>query len=424
MEFTIELATPADDADIRRLLATNPIPGQITLTYEREPDYFLGCGTMGHFYQVVVARHQPGGELAGVVSRATRPLFVNGQVEEVGYLSQLRIDERFQGRWLMPQGFRFLRQLHAGGRVTGYLAAIIEDNEQATGILVKRPRRGYPTFRQICRLWTLALILRSPKSIPASTYEISRGSTANLGPNPKNSCPSSNKMDIDTLPFGSGSSGLGPNPKNSCPSSNKMDMDTLPFGSGSSGLGEIVAFLRQHGAARQFFPAYTEADFGDSPLTRDCKVKDFILARQQGELVGAIGLWDQSAYKQSVVQAYSGTLGRLRPLYNPGLRLIGAQPLPSPGEQIRFAYASFICIANNDPDIFDLLLRCVYNLATERGYAYLMVGLTENDPLLAVARRHFHIPYRSQLYIVCWDEENSWPWRLDNRIPYVEIAAL
>jgi hypothetical protein len=368
MKFTLGLATPADDADIRRLLATNPIPGQITLTYEREPNYFLGCGAMGHFHQVVVARHQPSGELAGVVSRATRPLFINGQVEEVGYLSQLRIDERFQGRWLTPQGFRYLRQLHTDGRVSGYLASIIEGNEQATGILVKRPRRGYPTFRHICRLWTLALILHSPKPIPASAYEISRGSTTDLG--------------------------------------------------------EVITFLRQHGATKQFFPAYTEADFGDSPLTRGFNLEDFFLARRQGNLVGVIGLWDQSAYKQSVVQAYSGALGRLRPLYNLALRLIGAQPLPSPGEQIRFAYASFICIANNDPDIFDLLLRYVYNLAVERGYAYLMVGLTEDDPLLATARRYLHLPYRSQLYTVCWDEENSWPWKLDDRMPYIEIASL
>jgi hypothetical protein len=58
-----------------------------------------------------------------------------------------------------------------------------------------------------------------------------------LGPNPKNSRTLSNKMDMDILPFGSGSFGLGPNPKNSRTLSNKMDMDILPFGSGSFGLG-------------------------------------------------------------------------------------------------------------------------------------------------------------------------------------------
>jgi hypothetical protein len=368
MEFILELATPADDPDIRRLLAENPIPGQIALTYEREPDYFLGCGTMGRCYQVVVARHRPSGKLAGVVSRATRPLFINGQVEEVGYLSQLRIDQRFQGRWLLPQGFHYLRQLHTGGRVKGYLAAIIEGNTQATGLLVNHPRRGYPAFQEICHLWTLALILRGPKRIPSSPYQISHGSMADLS--------------------------------------------------------EIVGLFKQHGSAKQFFPAYTETDFGGSALTRDFKVEDFILARQKGKLVGVLGLWDQSAYKQTVVQGYSGSLGRWRALYNLGLRLVGAQPLLSPGEQIRFAYASFICMANHNPDAFRLLLRYVYNLAVERGFTHLMVGLPEKDPLLPVARQYWHIPYHSRLYIACWEDDQDWFKKLDNRIPYIEIAAL
>jgi hypothetical protein len=101
-----------------------------------------------------------------------------------------------------------------------------------------------------------------------------------------------------------------------------------------------------------------------------------------------------------------------------------ARPLPSPGEQIRFAYASFICLANNDPDIFRVLLRHVYNLAVERGYAYLMIGLAEFDPLLDVARQYLHIPYRSRLYTACWPGEESFHQKLDYRLPYVEVATL
>ena len=367
-EFSLDLAKDTDDPAIRRLLRDNPIPGSVTLTYEREPNYFLGCDTMGHFQQVIVGRHSATGELAGVVNRATRPLFINGQVEEVGYLSQLRIDQKFQGRWLLPQGFRYLRQLHADGRVKGYLASIIDGNEQATGLLVNRPRKGYPIFQEICRLWTLALIVRRPQRVPTSVYAISRGSIENLS--------------------------------------------------------EIIIFFQQHGTAKQFFPAYTETDFIDSTLTRNFSVEDFILARHQGKLVGVMGLWDQSAYKQSVVQGYGGPIARLKPLYNLGLRVIGAQPLLPPGEQIRFAYASFICIADNDPNIFGVLLQHVYNLAVERKFAYLMVGLAGNDRLLPIARRYWHIPYRSRVYAVCWEEERQWLDHLDGRIPHIEIAAL
>ncbi len=82
-------------------------------------------------------------------------------------------------------------------------------------------------------------------------------------------------------------------------------------------------------------------------------------------------------------------------------------------------------IANNDADVFAALLRAVYNLAAERRYAYLMLGLTTADPLLAVARKYLHIDYHSQLYLGSWETENDGLGQaLDARVPYIEIATL
>ncbi len=297
MDFSIKLAEPADDPEIRELLAKNPVPGALSLSYCREPDYFHGCDTMGPFWQVPVARHCASGRLAGIICRSSRLLFVNGRPEQVGYFSQLRIDAKFQGRWLAPRGHRFLRQLHADGRVPGgYLAGIIEDNVRAIGLLVNHPRRGYPALRRVCRLWTLALPVRRSKPFARPPYAISRCTTAELE--------------------------------------------------------ETAAFLRQHGSQKQFFPVYHAADFAGSSLTRDFKVEDFFLARRNGKLVGTMGLWDQSAYKQVVVHGYGPTLKLLRPLCNAGLRMLGARPLPLPGQQLSCAYASFICAEGNSPEVF------------------------------------------------------------------------
>ena len=368
MDVTFDLATAADDAAIRRILRTNPLPGGVTVTYEREPDYFLGCGTMGHSWEVVVARRQADGEVVGFGCRAIRPLFVNGQMEQIGYLSQLRVDRPFRGNWLPSRGFRFLHRLHMDRPAPAYLASITEENTEARGILVDHPRRHFPAFCEVDRLHTLALIVRSPRALPAGPYDIARGSPADLT--------------------------------------------------------AIIAFLREHGAAKQFFPAYEADDFGGGSATRGFRVDDFIVARTGGAIVGVLGLWDQSAYKQTVVQAYRGFLRGARPLYNAGARLMGAQPLPGVGQAISSIYASFVCIAGNDPDIFRVLLRSVYNLAARRGYAYLIVGLSVRDPLLAIARRYAHITYRSRLYLVCWQDGEGFHERLDNRIPYVDVATL
>ena len=370
MDFTFELAAPADDAALRHLLATNAMPGRLTVTFEREPNYFLGCSTMGRCYQVIVGRPHASEEIAAVICRASTPRFINGAEREIGYIGQLRVAEQYRGRWVLSQGLDFVRDLHADGRVPIYLAAISDENHVARGVLVDHRRPHFPALREVAHLHTLGLIVRRPKPPLPAPYRLLRGAPAMLG--------------------------------------------------------EIVAFLRREGAAKQFFPAYAETDFTaeGTQLTRGFDVRDFIVARGGGEIVGVVGLWDQSGYKQTVVQSYAGSMQKLRPLYNLGLRGIGAQPLPRPGEHLRSAYVSFICVAGNDPGIFAGLLRAIYNLAAERRYAHLLVGLAERDPLLPVAQAYMNITYHSRLYTVAWDDGAETHAAIDDRVPYIEIAAL
>lgn len=166
MNFRIELARPDDDAGIRRLLANNPVPGNPPVIYAREPNYFLGCDTMGDFWQVVVARHIPTGEIAGVGCRAVRTLFVNGKARRVGYLGQLRVDAKFRGRWLVHQGYRFFRELHADGRCDGYITTIIAGNSIAERLLVSAARPSLPGYREIDRLVAVTLPVSRTTEIP------------------------------------------------------------------------------------------------------------------------------------------------------------------------------------------------------------------------------------------------------------------
>ncbi len=369
--YSTELAAPADEAAIRRLLRDNPIPGQMDISYEREPDYFLGCPVMGHTCQTLVARELASGQVVGLATRALRPLFVNGQAEVVGYIGQLRVDRAHQAHGLVAQGFRLLRQLHADGANTGYITTIIEGNAVAEGVLVQKARRLFPVYRPVCRLFTLALIVRRPR-----------------------------------WPW---------------PRSQAASLELRP--AASVDLQDVVAFLQEQGRHKQFFPVYTADDL-TGPATRDLRLDDVAVACRRGRIAGVLGLWDQSTYKQSVVRSYRADLRRLKPLYNLGAYLLGAQPLTAIGQPIHFAYASLACVQDDDPAIFQPLLAWVYNRAAERRFAFLMLGLAEGDPLLAVARRRLHIAYTSTLYTVCWREDAAWHDRLDGRPPYVEIATL
>ncbi len=115
-------------------------------------------------------------------------------------------------------------------------------------------------------------------------------------------------------------------------------------------------------------------------------------------------------------------LRRLRPVYDLVARLFGARPLTPPGQAIPLAFAACICIADDDPAVMRALLSACAINAYERGKAFLMLGLSDDDPLLAVARRYLHITYHSDLFAVSWSEAPV--KQLDGRIPYIEIATL
>jgi hypothetical protein len=140
--------------------------------------------------------------------------------------------------------------------------------------------------------------------------------------------------------------------------------------------------------------------------------EDIRVARKDGAIAGVIALWDQSAYKQSVIRGYSGWLRAAAPL------------LPRPGTELRSAYASLICIANDDAAIFRSLLEEVYNLAAKRGFAYLLIGLDVRDPLLDIARAYSHVAYPSRLYLASWPNGGFFDESLDARPVYVDIATL
>jgi hypothetical protein len=341
----------------------------VSLTYEREPDFSLGCSVTGDDFQVVVARNSSDNEIIGVACRSTRQLYFNGQEQRLGYLGQLRIDPRFQGRWLLSRGFSLLKELHDRDPLPGYLASIVDGNRKATGVLVQKQRKLFPAFHAAADICTFAISVGRPKP------------------------PTDEELEITSAD--------------------------------ESQMGALACFLQTHGKGRQFFPVWT-ADSIRSLTARGLHLEDLQIARQthSGEIVGVAGLWDQSAYKQMVVRGYSGWLKAAAPLYNLGAPWLGRPSLPQPGEPLRSVYAALICIAKDDLNVFAALLRQLYNLARARNFQYLLIGLDVRDPLLRVAREYSHVPYRSRLYLAEWPNGGHLHEQLDQRPAYVDIATL
>lgn len=370
-KITFELATPAGDPELRRVLRENHMPGTISVSFEREPNYFIGAKVEGPFHQTVVARDQSVGEIVAMGSRSIRDVYLNGTVQSVGYFSHLRVNPCYRVmRRELTQALAFFHRLHQDGRAPFYFSSIIEDNLPARR-LFSAGLPGLPRFQEYARMHTLAIYCRRKRQ---------------------------------RLPM----------------------PDGLQFARGSSThVNEIVACLQRNGARYQLAPYWTGDTLFSPNHTPDLIPDDFFLALDGKRVVGCLAAWDQSRFKQTVVRGYSGALARWRGLANLGARLAGWPVLPPPHTPFRYCCASHLTIDEDRPDVFAALVRAVYNHAVEKKYNYFMLGLCENHPFLkSVMSTYSHIDYTSQLYLVAWERELEVLSQVDDRLPGVEISVL
>ncbi len=314
---------------------------------------------------VQAPRHQiivarDGKEVVGAAFRGIRKTWLNGQVRDAGYLGDLRLDVAHRGGSLVARGYRFLRELHADRGASLYLTLIAGANEIALKTIAAG-RAGLPSYKPLGRIFTPAVRLSGWSKKPAR-IKIVRGSEVSRG--------------------------------------------------------ELAACLQRNLARRQFAP-FLDLETRFPGLTLD----DFAVAVRDGKVIGAVAAWDQNAFRQTRVVRYRGTVRAGRPLYNLVAPLLGTPRYPKPGETLRFFYASFVAIDDDDPEVFRALLA---RLAADRAgrYHYFVVGLHERDPLLPVVNQLPRTPFTAHAFAVHFEDGLEDFESLDGRVPYVEPAML
>ena len=83
MKFRFRLATSMDEGQLRDLMASTPVPGSVTVAFEREPDFFAACPTMGDCL-VVLAIEADSQRLAAAVCLAKQERWLDKQPRTIG----------------------------------------------------------------------------------------------------------------------------------------------------------------------------------------------------------------------------------------------------------------------------------------------------------------------------------------------------
>ena len=152
-----ELATPASEPQLRKLLRDNPLSGDIRVALEREPNAFHAAAISGDQYQLILAYVDDRQKLVGAGARFELDAYVNGNSQRIGYLGELRIDGGLKRRrTLLLEGYRVLRGYHESGTVPFYITTIIADNV-STRRLLEAGLSDMPTYQPLETMVTLTI---------------------------------------------------------------------------------------------------------------------------------------------------------------------------------------------------------------------------------------------------------------------------
>lgn len=362
----LAVAGPECDAELRALLTRVPVGRGIVATLEREPSFFEACRVHGEA-QVCVGRNRETGRLVGMGTRAISRAYINGSEATLGYLADLRLLPEYRNGLLLGRAYRFLRELHADGRARLYTTVIFAGNDLALRTIASG-RGGLPSYHDLGVMHYPGINLTRHVPERRGDFQIVNGSERQLP--------------------------------------------------------EIVACLNRNAARRQFAPVHSVSDFRPGGRWVGLTAENFLTVVRNGEVVAALAVWDQRAFKQTRIVRYEGLYRWVAPCSNALHGLVRTPRFPHPGEIVPYCYFAFLSVDGDDLAICRALLRAAINRGVEAGYLYAMISAHERDPLLAEIRKYRATPFAGRLFCVTHQDGEEEFRRLDGRVPAAEAATL
>ncbi|MBW3572752.1 MAG: GNAT family N-acetyltransferase [Gemmatimonadetes bacterium] len=344
---TLRRATPADGAAMCELFARVPMETELALSIRRDSDFSALLRLQSDDWECWVAEEE--GRVEAMASLVFRDGYLGGEIRRVGYLGDLRLSPRVQGRHLLNRVYGPTLSERARARgCAASLTAVIASNQRALRALTARNRRqrGMPRYTPLRDFRIRNVHLALPRLPRRGAFRVRRATEADLP-----ALAAFLDADARRRPFGT----------------------PMP-----------LAELRRRLAE---WPGLS--------------VDSFYLAEDgDGALAGCLAVWDAAPVKRTVVAGYRGKMRRIKTGYDLAARLLRFPRLPDPGEELRYLYATHQAIPSEDPAVLRALLERVYADHRRSGYVLLSFFVPENDPMEVAFRGFQFTDLPARLFVV------------------------
>jgi hypothetical protein len=326
-QFTINLAKESDNAELLKMCEV-PMQGDILMSFERKPNYFVAASVQSEETRVYTCRVNKSYKLVGIFCIGKRRVFINDSIQVQKYFSDLRIIPEFHGSSLL---YRIYKYIFDQDLLESKIAQtiIFEKNIPMLDLIVKRKNnKNYNDKFQY---------------YPAGIYNSHMISLRG-------------KLKLNRF--------------TNCEIRRASKDD----------VGVMQEFLIKQAKHKMFYPYYNFENLNGSYFN-NIKIENFYLAFQENKLTGMAGIWDQKEFKQTKIVGYSSLFSLLKPIINLYSKLTGGFELPNIGSVLNYLNVHTILIKEDNLNVFEEIIKQIIIEYKDKSYAYMLIGLDGKDAL-------------------------------------------
>ena len=318
-------AVDADNQQLVALASACPMRGDLALRMDRGPDFFALHRLEGERSSLGVV--EKAAKVVGCISVSEREVYLNGQKSSTGYVGDLKVHPQHRDTAIADALCLYAtarcRRLPAGSPT---LVTVLAGNE-AMERRLSGPR-GLPGFQKLTtiRAYSISILWnRRLRDLAGMTVERAQW----------------------------------------------RDLDAM------ASLWQAIA------PERQFAPVLDSASMSRFiEAAPGLQISSYLIARSRnGQLLGFLAVWDQSALKQMYVESYSTRLSVVKKCFNAVAPIIGSERLPESGEPLRHQTVFQVCVPQDRPDVLRSLLVTAHNDLRNSRCSFFNLGLDVRDSL-------------------------------------------
>ena len=303
-----ELATEKDSQDLINFFQKHPFPGPVEVSISRTHPFFDFYKITSDDFDPYVLRDDEG-KVAGLVTLIYRETWLNGKIEKIGYMTDLRIEPQREALLSWSKSFLDIIDESKEKRNCRYLFTVLSQEQGKaynTFLRARSPKRKMPRYYLLRKFDYITLHGRVPFfSRPLSTLNISSASKSDLA---------------ELLNY------------------LNIKLRERPLGFVLNDENDLMTHLGRF---------------------KNLSLSDFLLARDNdGNIVGCVAPWDASPVQKYKVTEYHGYIAGLRQFLKVGSLIGMAKKLPERNQALRFKFLSHLLCDN--PDVFQSLLYYAY----------------------------------------------------------------